>query len=167
MFPLPCFVPFSRLGISALNMSALKLNGNNCRDECFDVHPTTFTAIEVTWKLMERRPSSSSNVRCLSALWDLIVGLVLIVPQSRCSAVGIATGYGLDDGGTRVWVPVRSRIFTSPYRPYRLPGPTQSPVPWVPGALAQGVKWQWPESDHTLQRLAQENLDLYIFMAYA
>jgi hypothetical protein len=33
----------------------------------------------------------------------------------RCSAVGIATAYGLDDRGVGVRVPVTSRIFTSSY----------------------------------------------------
>jgi hypothetical protein len=31
-------------------------------------------------------------------------------------SVGIATGYGLDDGGVGVRVPVGSRIFSSPRR---------------------------------------------------
>jgi hypothetical protein len=42
---------------------------------------------------------------------------------SRGSAVGIATGYGLDDQGARVRVTVGARIFTSPCRPDRLWGP--------------------------------------------
>jgi hypothetical protein len=41
-----------------------------------------------------------------------------------CIAVGIATGYGLDDRGVGVRVPVESRLFfTSPYRPDRLWSP--------------------------------------------
>jgi hypothetical protein len=36
------------------------------------------------------------------------------------SAVGIATGYRLDDRGVQVRAPVRSRIFISPCRPNRL-----------------------------------------------
>jgi hypothetical protein len=28
-------------------------------------------------------------------------------------SVGIGTGYGLDDRGNRVWVPIRSRFFSS------------------------------------------------------
>jgi hypothetical protein len=40
--------------------------------------------------------------------------------MNRNSAVGIATGYGLDDQEAGVRVPVGSRIFTSPYRPDRL-----------------------------------------------
>jgi hypothetical protein len=37
--------------------------------------------------------------------------------------VGIATGYGLDDRGVGVRVPVESRIFFSPRRPDLLWGP--------------------------------------------
>jgi hypothetical protein len=40
--------------------------------------------------------------------------------RSRDSSVGIANGYGLDDQGAGVRVPVGSKIFTSPYRPDRL-----------------------------------------------
>jgi hypothetical protein len=39
------------------------------------------------------------------------------------SGVGIVTGYGLDDRGVGVRVPVGSRIFSSPSRPDRLWGP--------------------------------------------
>jgi hypothetical protein len=42
--------------------------------------------------------------------------------RSRNSAVGIATGYGLDDRGVVVRVPAGSRIFSSPRRPVRLWG---------------------------------------------
>jgi hypothetical protein len=40
--------------------------------------------------------------------------------NSRGSAVGLATGYGLEDQEVRV--PVESRVFTPPYRPDRLWG---------------------------------------------
>jgi hypothetical protein len=39
---------------------------------------------------------------------------------SRDSSVGIATGYGLDDGGVGVRVLVGSRMFSCPRRPDRL-----------------------------------------------
>jgi hypothetical protein len=39
--------------------------------------------------------------------------LSLIPYRSRDSSVGIATGYGLDDGGLGVRFPIGSRIFTS------------------------------------------------------
>jgi hypothetical protein len=38
----------------------------------------------------------------------------------KVSRAGIATGYGLDDQGVEVGVPVGSRIFSSPRRPDRL-----------------------------------------------
>jgi hypothetical protein len=41
----------------------------------------------------------------------------------RYSTVGIAIGYGLDDWGVRVQVPVGSRIFSSPRCWDRLWGP--------------------------------------------
>jgi hypothetical protein len=48
--------------------------------------------------------------------------------QFSDSVVGIATGYGLDDQGILVLIPVGSRIFSSPRRPDRL-GSTQPPIP--------------------------------------
>jgi hypothetical protein len=54
-------------------------------------------------------------------------GIYCYVPNrthkiSNCS-VGTATGYCLDVGGVGVRVPVKSRTFTSPYRPYEHRGP--------------------------------------------
>jgi hypothetical protein len=46
-----------------------------------------------------------------------------IVCRSRDSSVGIAIGYGLDDRGVGVQVPVESIIFSPPRRPDRLWGP--------------------------------------------
>jgi hypothetical protein len=43
--------------------------------------------------------------------------------RSRDSAIGIGTGYGLDDREVEVQVPVGSRIFSSPRCPDRLWGP--------------------------------------------
>jgi hypothetical protein len=45
---------------------------------------------------------------------------ITIFRQNRDSAVGIATGYGLDDRGVGVRVPVGSRILSSPRRLDRL-----------------------------------------------
>jgi hypothetical protein len=55
--------------------------------------------------------------------------------ERRDSAVGIATGYGMDDQGVGVGVPVGPRIFhfSTSFRPPL--GPTQPTIQWVPGAL--------------------------------
>jgi hypothetical protein len=52
------------------------------------------------------------------------------------SVVGIATGYGLDERGVGVRVPLGSRIFSTSSRP--ILGPTWPPNQWVPGALSRG-----------------------------
>jgi hypothetical protein len=75
----------------------------------------------------------------------------------RDSAVGIATGYGLDDRGVGVRVPVGARIFTSPCRPDRLWGPTQFPIQWVPGILSLGIKVPGREADHSPPTSAEVN----------
>jgi hypothetical protein len=66
---------------------------------------------------------------------------------SRDSSVGIATGYGLDDQGAWVRVPVGKKIFTSPYRPDRLWGPPNflqnGYLGFFPGGKAAGA-WSWP-----------------------
>jgi hypothetical protein len=67
------------------------------------------------------------------------------------SAVGIATGHGLDDKGVGVRVPVGSRIFSSPSRL----GSTQRHIQWVPGALFLGLKRQGREADHSPPASAQ------------
>jgi hypothetical protein len=67
--------------------------------------------------------------------------------RSRDSAVGIATGYGLDDRGVGVRVPVGSRIFSTSSRP--AVGPTQPPIEWVPGLFPRGVRRPGRESDHS------------------
>jgi hypothetical protein len=51
------------------------------------------------------------------------VTILTELQTGRDSAVGIATGYGLDDRRVGVRVPVEARIFSSPCRPDRLWGP--------------------------------------------
>jgi hypothetical protein len=68
--------------------------------------------------------------------------------RSRDSSFDIATGYGLDDRGVRVRVPVGSRIFSSPRRPDRLwVNPTSYPM--GTGGSFPGVKRPGREADHS------------------
>jgi hypothetical protein len=84
---------------------------------------------------------------------DILWGFCIIQRKmrSRASIVNIATGYGLDDRGIKVWVPVGSRNFSSPCCPHRLWGPpsTQLPIQWVLGALSPGVKRPECEADNS------------------
>jgi hypothetical protein len=60
--------------------------------------------------------------------------------NSRDSSVGIATDYGLDDGGNRSSSPgkVKNFLFSKSSRPAL--GSTQPPIQWVPRGLSPGVK---------------------------
>jgi hypothetical protein len=56
--------------------------------------------------------------------------------RSLDSALGIATGYGLDDRGIGVRVSVGSRIFSASSKPAL--GPTQPPIQWISGVKRPG-----------------------------
>jgi hypothetical protein len=64
------------------------------------------------------------------------------------SVVGIATGYGLNDRGVGVRVPVVSRIFSSPRRPDRIWGPPNLVSNGYRG-MSPGVKRPGREADHS------------------
>jgi hypothetical protein len=66
--------------------------------------------------------------------------------RSRNSAVGIATGYGLDDREVGVRVPVETRFLLSRASRPAL-GSTQLLIQWVPRSLSAGIKRPGPEAD--------------------
>jgi hypothetical protein len=75
--------------------------------------------------------------------------LYLILPLSRCSALSIATDYGLDDRGGRSSSPgrIKNILFSISFRPAL--GPTQTPIQRVPGGpFPRGAQRQRREADH-------------------
>jgi hypothetical protein len=102
-------------------------------------------------------PSGSIEWRATVAFEGLGFGIMFIIiivfnnfhahKQKKDSAVGIATGYGLDDGGVGLRVSVGSRMFSFPRRSYRLWGhPASYPMGTgvsFPGGKAAGAL-SWP-----------------------
>jgi hypothetical protein len=66
------------------------------------------------------------------------------IRRSRGSSVSIATGYGMDDGGVRVRVPMGSGILFSTSSRLAL-----GPIQWVLGTVSPSVKLQGAEADHS------------------
>jgi hypothetical protein len=88
----------------------------------------------------------------------------MVIDKSRCSAVGIATGYGLENRGVWIQVPVGSRNFSSPLLPRPALRPTQPPIQRV-----LGVFFSWGGSGRGMKLTVHfqlvprsRKLDLYI-----
>jgi hypothetical protein len=77
------------------------------------------------------------------------------------NVVRIATGYGLDDRGVGVRVPVETRIFSSTRRPDSHCGPLSLLFTGYRG-LSPGVKRQGREADH-LPPTSAEVKKMYIY----
>jgi hypothetical protein len=84
--------------------------------------------------------------------------------RSRDSAVGIATGYGLDDRGVGVRVLAGSRIFSSSRRPDRLWGPPILLSHGYRRLFSREVKGPGREAGHSPPSYCrgQENVAVYI-----
>jgi hypothetical protein len=80
------------------------------------------------------------------------------------SSVGIATGYGLDDRGSRVRFPVGAGNFFFTIVSRTALGPTQPRIQWVPGTLSLGEKGPGREADHSPSSSAKvkECVELYL-----
>jgi hypothetical protein len=85
--------------------------------------------------------SSCHSNKCSSLVLRSKITFLFVLPikkepGSALGKVGIATGYGLDDGGVGVRVPVGSRIFSMSSRPVL--GLIQPSIQWVPGLFPRG-----------------------------
>jgi hypothetical protein len=87
--------------------------------------------------------SAASRRRRATLFYVIYIMKTIGIIKSRDSAVGIATGYGLDDRGVGFRVPVVDRIFSSPRRLDRFWGPPASyPIGTggsFPGGKASGL----------------------------
>jgi hypothetical protein len=86
---------------------------------------------------------------------------------------GAGTGDWLEDRGVRVRVPVGSRIFSFPRRPYRLWGPSSFLPNGYLGLFHWGVKRPGREADHSSVTSAEvkktwiyTSTPAYVFMAW-
>jgi hypothetical protein len=107
---------------------------------------------------------------CRANLRSNWVSFMFSANESAHVTLFMNIGYGTDDRGTGIRVPIGSRIFSFPNRPDRLWGSTQSPIQWVPGALSSGVKRAGPEADNSPPVSAKVKkmwMDLYIHSPYA
>jgi hypothetical protein len=85
-------------------------------------------------------------VRIKDSFLSLYVYLLSLLSQD--SAVGIATGYGLDDQGVGVGSAGGGKNFHFSMSSRLALGSTQPPIWRVPGAISPGVKWPGHEADH-------------------
>jgi hypothetical protein len=93
------------------------------------------------------------------------------ITRRRGSVVGKVTGYRLNDRGVGVWVPVESRIFSSPRRPNRSSSSPNLLFNRYRGPFP-GVKRPGREADHSTPASAEVNkiwiytsTSLYAFIA--
>jgi hypothetical protein len=86
------------------------------------------------------------------------------VNTGRDSSVGIALGYGMDDWGCKVRLPVGAGNFLFTTASRTALGPTQPPIQWVQWALSLGVKRPGREADHSPPSSAEvkECVELYL-----
>jgi hypothetical protein len=113
----------------------------------------------------------SSTGKCFYTDNSLIL-ILKISTISRDSAVGTETGYGLDDRGVRVRVPVRASIFSSPRRPDRFCSPPSLLSNGYRGLFPREVKRPESEADHSPATSAEvkktciyTSTSSYVFMA--
>jgi hypothetical protein len=89
---------------------------------------------------------------------------MFIVLFLKCSSVGTALGYRLDERGSRVRFPSGAGNFHLTTASRIALGPTQPPIQWVSGVISLGVKRSGREADHSHPSSAEakEWVELYV-----
>jgi hypothetical protein len=112
--------------------------------------------LEVNWVLEENGPKNLTARHCNTTFqyWQSEGDFMGCMGTFRIrdSAVGIATGYGLDDRSSSPGR-VKNLLFSTLFIPVL--GSTQPPIQWVPGAFSLGLKRPGREADHSPSTSAQ------------
>jgi hypothetical protein len=110
-------------------------------------HNRAYESVSLISFLSQAIPFHATVSHFFNTKFNNILLYNIYLGMSRDSTVSITTGYGLDDRGVGVRVPIGSRIFFTSSRPAL--GPIQPPIQWVTGALIPEVKRQGREADHS------------------
>jgi hypothetical protein len=89
--------------------------------------------------------------------------------KGRDSSVDIATGYGLEDRGSRVRFPAGAGNFSLHHRIQNGSGAHPASNPMGNGGSFPGVKWLGREADHSppSRDVVKECVELYLHFRYA
>jgi hypothetical protein len=90
------------------------------------IRPTfvSYSLLVFTCRILVGKPEGKKHLGRTKRRWEDNIKInITEISRIRDSFVGVATGYGLDDRGVGVRVPMRSRIFCTQRRPDRLWGP--------------------------------------------
>jgi hypothetical protein len=108
----------------------------------------TLLRIRTARRYIREDGNLTTDVRTFNPALTRFLKIMYMKCKSCSCAVGIATSYGLDDRGVGVRVPIGSRIFASPYQPFRLGCPlsllSSGYQGLFPGGKVAGA-WSWPQ----------------------
>jgi hypothetical protein len=107
-------------------------NNSGHQDQIKHNNPKTFTVMEGYSNSIQCENNPSSSYNAIKHIKNESV-------RSRDSVVDIATGYGLDDRGVGVPVPVKSRILFSLRRPGQFWGPRNTLSSGYRGLFPRGI----------------------------
>jgi hypothetical protein len=125
---------------------------DRCQEGFSEDRSASSSKLRTVWRTVVRSRGHNEPRGCLS---NRKLSPPCHYHKSQDSAVGIATGYGLDDQGVRVRVPRGGKNFHFSLSSRPALGPTQPPIQWVPGPLSPGVKWPGREANNSAPTSAE------------